>query len=193
LLRCHECDTQNTTCSESVGDGWRLNVECCTCSSTICCWGAPPCSSRTRLNCSSLCSSIRTTTETIREGTSKHQTYSESLHFIGLAISACLFTWSPRPSCPADSCAAQTASAILRACLAMFCTSATSTATAFPSPCPPCHVLCTSHIPSFPSLPHPPLPPQIPVCFSDCVVPILNLIHASFSSCPFWLLTAFLI
>jgi hypothetical protein len=57
-------------------------------------------------------------------------------------------------------------------CLAMFCTSATFTATAFSSPSPPCHFLCTSHIPSLAFLPHLPHPPQIPICCPDCVVPI---------------------
>jgi hypothetical protein len=46
--------------------------------------------------------------------------------------------------------------------LAMFCTSATFTATAFRSPSPPCHFLCTSHIPSLAYLPHLSLPPHIP-------------------------------
>jgi hypothetical protein len=64
-------------------------------------------------------------------------------------------------------------STILSTYLAMFCTSATFTATAFPSPSPPCHFLCTSHIPSLTFLPHLLLPPQIPICFPDCFVPIL--------------------
>jgi hypothetical protein len=37
--------------------------------------------------------------------------YSESLHFVGLAISACLLPSSPRPTCTADSSAALTATA----------------------------------------------------------------------------------
>jgi hypothetical protein len=41
-------------------------------------------------------------------------TCSESLHFVGLAISACLFTSSPRPSCTADSSAALSATAPVR-------------------------------------------------------------------------------
>jgi hypothetical protein len=44
--------------------------------------------------------------------------------------------------------------AFLSTCLAMFCTSATFTATALSSPSPPCHFLCTSHIPSLAFLPH---------------------------------------
>jgi hypothetical protein len=62
----------------------------------------------------------------------------------------------------------------LSTCLAMFCISATFTATAFPSPSPPCYFLymCTSHIPSLALLLHLPLPPQIPICFPDCIVPI---------------------
>jgi hypothetical protein len=72
-------------------------------------------------------------------------------------------------------------SAILSTCLAMFCTS--TTLTAFPSPSPPCHFLCTSHIPSIACLPHLPLPPQIPVCLRkhtyDCVVVYLTAL------CPF--------
>jgi hypothetical protein len=56
--------------------------------------------------------------------------------------------------------------------LAMFCTSAAFTATAFSSPSAPCYFLCTSHIPSLALLLHLPLPPQIPICFPDCIVPI---------------------
>jgi hypothetical protein len=63
-------------------------------------------------------------------------------------------------------------SAFLSTCLAMFCTSATFTATAFPSPSPPCHFLCTSHIPSLAFLPHLLLPTRISICFPDWVVPI---------------------
>jgi hypothetical protein len=101
----------------------------------------------------------------------------ESLHFVGLAISACLLTSWPSPSCTADSSAALRAtapvhcSAFLSTCLAMFCTSATFTATALSSPFPPCHFLCTSHILSLPA-PSPTPPPQIPICFPECVVPI---------------------
>jgi hypothetical protein len=83
-------------------------------------------------------------------------------------------------------------SAFLSTCLAMFCTSATFTATAFPSPSPPCHYLCTSHIPSLTFLPQYPHPPQIPICFPDCVLPIsahlpaltrgLSALHLS--ACP---------
>jgi hypothetical protein len=40
-----------------------------------------------------------------------HATCSESLHFVGLAISACLLPSSPRPTCTADSSAALTATA----------------------------------------------------------------------------------
>jgi hypothetical protein len=103
----------------------------------------------------------------------------ESLHFVGFAISACLlpsrsFVASPdlhgrfkeRP----DS---YSTSGFLSTCLAMFCTSATLTATAFPSPSPPYHFLCTSHLPSLAFLPHLLLSHQIPICFPDCVVPIL--------------------
>jgi hypothetical protein len=63
-------------------------------------------------------------------------------------------------------------SAILSTCLAMFCTPATFTASAFPS-YSPCHFLCTSHLSSLAFLSHLPFPSQIFVCFPDCVVPIL--------------------
>jgi hypothetical protein len=73
-------------------------------------------------------------------------------------------------------------SVILRRCLAMFCTSATFTATAFPSHCLsqplpysflcPSHIL-SSHISELAFLPHLPLYPLIPVCSPDWVVPIL--------------------
>jgi hypothetical protein len=38
---------------------------------------------------------------------------------------------------------------------------------------PACHFLRTSRIPSLALLPHLSLPPQIPICFPDCVVPTL--------------------
>jgi hypothetical protein len=56
-----------------------------------------------------------------------------------------------RPKCCPDS---HSTSAFLSTCLAIVCTSATFTATAFRSPSPPCHFLCTSHIPSPAFLPH---------------------------------------
>jgi hypothetical protein len=57
--------------------------------------------------------------------------------------------------------------------LAMFCTSATCTATAFPNHSPHSHFLCTSSISSLAFLPHLPLTPQIPICFPDCIEPVL--------------------
>jgi hypothetical protein len=57
-------------------------------------------------------------------------------------------------------------SAILSTRLAMFRTSATFTATAFPLPC---HFLCTSPILSPAFLPHLPFPLHIRICFPNCV------------------------
>jgi hypothetical protein len=95
-----------------------------------------------------------------------------------------------RFKCCPDS---RSTSTILSTYLAMFCTSATFTATAFPSPSPPCHFLCTSHIPSLTFLPYLLLPPQIPICFPDCFVPILAHLLSWHgvrvpSTCPFALL-----
>jgi hypothetical protein len=102
---------------------------------------------------------------------------SESLHFVRLAISARLCTSSPRPTCTADSSAALTATAPVRscACLAMFCTSATFTAAAFPSHSPPCHVLFTTRISSLAFLPHLSLYPLSLTCFPDSVVPFWHV------------------
>jgi hypothetical protein len=99
---------------------------------------------------------------------------SKSLHFVGLAILACLFTSSPpelhgRFKCCPDS---NSTSAILSTRLAKCCTSAIFTATAFPSHSPPFRFLCTSHISSLAFLPHLSFPPLIPICLPDYVVPI---------------------
>jgi hypothetical protein len=59
--------------------------------------------------------------------------------------------------------------------LAMFCTSATFTASAFPSPSPPCHVLCTSHIPSLAFLSHLPLPPRFSYAFLTALCPLRHI------------------
>jgi hypothetical protein len=115
---------------------------------------------------------------------------SESLHFVRLAISACLYNSSPRPTCTADSSAALTATAPVRscACLAMFCTSATFTAAAFPSHSPPCHVQFTTRISSLAFPPHLSLYPLSLTCFPDSVVPFgtLTLSWIAFHSsvCP---------
>jgi hypothetical protein len=105
---------------------------------------------------------------------------SESLHFAGLAISACLLTSSPRTTCAADSSAALRATAQVRSKL-------------FRPKCVPGHVLhlcdlycdCLSqplsslsfsvHISHFITcFPAPsPTSPQIPTCFPDCVGLIL--------------------
>jgi hypothetical protein len=100
---------------------------------------------------------------------------SESLHFVWLAISACLFHFVASPElhgrfkCCPDS---HSTRVILNSCLSVCCTSATFTATAFPSHSPPFHFLCTSHILSVAFLPHLPLYPLVPICFPFCVVPI---------------------
>jgi hypothetical protein len=115
---------------------------------------------------------------------------SEFLRYVGLANSACMFTSLPRPSCTADSRAALRATAPVRSLVHARPCSATVTATAFPSHSPPCHFLCTSHIPSLAFLPHLPLPPQIPLCIPDCVAPILAYLLPCHgvrvpSTCPF--------
>jgi hypothetical protein len=67
----------------------------------------------------------------------------------------------PRVARPIKCCSERhSTSAILSTCLAIFCTSATFTATAFPSPSPPSHFLCTSHIPSLAFFPISHFPPR---------------------------------
>jgi hypothetical protein len=74
----------------------------------------------------------------------------------------------------------------LGTCVAMFCTSATFAATAFSSPSPPCHFLCTSHIPSLVFLPHLPLLPQIPICYPDICCHETGFDCLPFLRFPFW-------
>jgi hypothetical protein len=77
-----------------------------------------------------------------------HACPSESLHFVGLAISACLLTSAPRPSCTANSSAALRATAPVRSLVhAWPCSAPLQPLLPLPFPAPP-HVLCTSHIPS---------------------------------------------
>jgi hypothetical protein len=87
--------------------------------------------------------------------------YSKSLHFVGMAILACLFTSSPRPSCMAGSSAALRATAPVRSLVhAWPCSVSLRPFPAFPSPSPPCHFLCTPHILSLPSCPIFAFPPD---------------------------------
>jgi hypothetical protein len=91
------------------------------------------------------------------------QFYSESLHFVGLAISACLFASSRRWT--ADSSAALTGTALQPS---------------LPFPATPLVTFCA----------HLPLPPQISMCFPDCVVPILAHGTCTFAALT-WGLSAF--
>jgi hypothetical protein len=81
-----------------------------------------------------------------------------------LAISTCLFTSSPRPTCTADSSAALTGTALVRSLVHVWPCSATFTAPDLPSHSPPKQFLCTSHTSSLAFLPHLSLPPQILIC-----------------------------
>jgi hypothetical protein len=68
---------------------------------------------------------------------------SESPHFVGLAISACLFTSSPRPSCTADLSAALGATAPVRSFEhARPCSAPLQPLLPLPFPAPPLVVFC---------------------------------------------------
>jgi hypothetical protein len=97
---------------------------------------------------------------------------SESLHFVGLATSACLFTSPPRPSCTADSSAALGATVPVRSChvphlcnLYCYCLSQ-------PLPSLSFSVHISHSITRFP-VPSPTSPPRFPYAFLTAL-------------CPFW-------
>jgi hypothetical protein len=93
---------------------------------------------------------------------------SESLHFVGLAISACLLPSSPRLTCTANSSAALTATAPVHSVEhAWPCSAPLQPLLPLPFPAPPLLVIFCAHPTSLAFL------PQIPICFPDCVVPIL--------------------
>jgi hypothetical protein len=91
-----------------------------------------------------------------------------------LAISACLITLAPGPSCTTDSSAAMTATAPVRSLVHVWpCSTPLQSSLRLPfeipSHSPPCQFLCKSHISSLACLPHLPLPPNIPICFLTTV------------------------
>jgi hypothetical protein len=91
---------------------------------------------------------------------------SESLHFVGLVISACLFTWAPRLSCTADSSAALRATAPVRSLFhAWPCSAPLQRLPPLPFPAPSLLVIFCAHLTFHHSLflPHLPLPPRFPL------------------------------
>jgi hypothetical protein len=98
---------------------------------------------------------------------------SESLHFVGLAISACLFTSSPRPSCTGDS-SSYDSSAALRATApvrslghAWPCSAPLQPLLPLPFPAPPLLVIVCAHFTFHHSLSCPisHFPPRFPYAF----------------------------
>jgi hypothetical protein len=101
---------------------------------------------------------------------------SESLHFVGLAISDCLLPSSPRRSCTADSSAAQTATAPVRSLVhAWPCSAPLQPLLPLPFPAPPLLVIFCAHLTFHHSLSCPisHFPPGFPYAFLTGL-------------CPFW-------
>jgi hypothetical protein len=101
---------------------------------------------------------------------------SESLHFVGLAISACLLPSLPRPTCTADSSAALTATSPVRSLVhAWPCSAPLQPLLPLPFPAPPLLVIFCAHLTFHHSLPFPIsyFPPGFPYAFLTGL-------------CPFW-------
>jgi hypothetical protein len=101
---------------------------------------------------------------------------SESLHFVGLAISACLLPSLPRPTCTADSSAALTATAPVRSLVhAWPCSAPLQPLLPVPFPTPPLLVIFCAHLTFHHSLSCPIsyFPPGFPYAFLTGL-------------CPFW-------
>jgi hypothetical protein len=76
-----------------------------------------------------------------------HGHCSESLHFVGLAISACLLPSLPRPTCKADSSAALRATAPVRSLVhAWPCSAPLQPLLPLPFPAPPLLVIFCAHL-----------------------------------------------
>jgi hypothetical protein len=91
---------------------------------------------------------------------------SASLHFVGLALSACLFASSPRPSCTADSSAALRATAPVRSLVhAWPCYAPLQPLLPLPVPAPPLLVIFCAHLSLHHSLSCPisHFPPRFPI------------------------------
>jgi hypothetical protein len=101
---------------------------------------------------------------------------SESLHFVGLAISACLLPSLPRPTCTADSSAALTATTSVRSLVhAWPCSAPLQPLLPMPFPAPPLLVIFCAHLTFHHSLSCPIsyFPPGFPYAFLTGL-------------CPFW-------
>jgi hypothetical protein len=93
---------------------------------------------------------------------------SESIHFVGLAISACLLPSSPRPTCTADSSAALRASAPVHSLVhAWPCSAPLQPLLPLPFPAPPLLVIFCAHLTFHHSLSCPisHFPPRFPYAF----------------------------
>jgi hypothetical protein len=101
---------------------------------------------------------------------------SESLRFIGMAISACLLPSSPRPTCTADSSAALTATAPVRFLVHTWpCSAPPRPLLPLPFPAPPLLIIFCAHLTFHHSLSCPisHFPPRFPHAFLTAL-------------CPFW-------
>jgi hypothetical protein len=99
-----------------------------------------------------------------------------SRNFVGLAMSACLFTSSPRPSCTADKSAALRATASVRSIVHVWpCSAPLQPVLRLPFPYTPLLVIVCAHLTFHHSLSCPisHFPPRFPYAFLTAL-------------CPFW-------
>jgi hypothetical protein len=103
---------------------------------------------------------------------------SESIYFVGLAISACLLPSSPRPTCTADSSAALRATAPVRSLVhAWPCSAPLQPLLPLPFPAPPVLVIFCAHLTFHHSLSGPitHFPPTFPYAFLTALCPCWHI------------------
>jgi hypothetical protein len=124
------------------------------------------------------------------------QNCSESLHFVGLANSACQFTSLPRPSCTVDSSAALRATASVRSLVHVWpCSAPLQPLLRLPFPATPHLVIFFAHLTFHHSLSCPisHFPPGLPYAFLTALYPFWHscCLDTGFEclpllSLPFW-------